>query len=86
MRAHAASRRLFEKGAPDRGKGHVATSTRDVSKAAPWTSRGVARLMWVWAQEVVVLCSQRTHNSLKSPSSGFLPPSTPLLVYRIISV
>ena len=31
-------------------------------------------MMWVWAQEVVVLCSKRTHNSLKSPSSRFLPP------------
>ena len=31
--------------------------------------RGRKRSMWVWAQEVVVLCSQRTHNSLKSPSS-----------------
>eukprot|EP01043_Picozoa_sp_COSAG02_P083716 COSAG02_NODE_21685_length_778_cov_4.801178_1_plen_102_part_00 len=40
MRAHAASRKLFERGAPDRGKGHVATSTRDGPEAPPWTSRG----------------------------------------------
>ena len=63
MRAHAASRRLFVKGAPDRGKGHVATSTRDGPMGPRRRLGHLAETRWIRAQARVVLCPQRTHSS-----------------------
>eukprot|EP01043_Picozoa_sp_COSAG02_P040706 COSAG02_NODE_3314_length_6953_cov_4.605924_9_plen_206_part_00 len=73
-KAHAAPRRMFERGAP--GPRHARGMWQPLRAMCPRRRLGyLAETRWTRAQARVVVCSQRTQSSFKSPSSEFLTPA-----------